>query len=216
MSKYKIAVFDLDGTILDTLEDLKESLDYALSVYHFSTHSINEVRSYVGNGIRRLLERALPDGTPAATMDEVHSAFSEFYSIHCMDNTHPYPGICSLLQTLRENGYSIAVLSSKPETEVSKLVFRYFEGLFDVVIGERPALLKKPAPDGVNEIIKCLAGQKEDVIYIGDSEVDLATARNAGVDCISVEWGFRDHDFLVSHGATTLVDSTDTLLQLLI
>lgn len=203
--KYKLAIFDLDGTILDTLEDLTDSVNYALTECGYPTRTITEVRSFVGNGIRRLIERCLPTDAAKTEIDRVHGIFAAYYKAHCAVKTAPYRGTEALLQRLRDGGVLTAVLSNKADFAVQPLVQQYFPGLFDTALGERPGVPRKPAPDGVHEILERLGVSKADAVYIGDSDVDITTAENAGMDCISVDWGFRDRAFLLEHGAKVIV-----------
>ncbi len=205
MSK-KAAVFDMDGTILNTLEDLKDTLNYALQQAGYETHTLEEVRSYVGNGIRRMIECAVPEGTGAEECDRVQAFFMPYYQQHCADKTCAYPGITELLQHFRAEGILTAVVSNKADSAVQDLVEVYFKGLFDVAVGEQAGIRKKPAPDMVEKALDALGVKKEEAVYIGDSEVDMATAENAGLDRIVVAWGFRDKTFLKERGAERIAD----------
>ncbi|MCD7731541.1 MAG: HAD-IA family hydrolase [Oscillospiraceae bacterium] len=207
--KYRLAVFDLDGTILNTLDDLAGSINYALKCSDMPERTIDEVRSFVGNGIRKLVERAVPKGTDSAIIDEVHNSFTVHYTDHCADKTKPYDGIEQLLANLRRAGCLTAVVSNKADYAVQGLCKQYFDGMFDYAVGEREGIRKKPAPDSVNEVLHRLGVPKNEAVYIGDSDVDVETAKNAGMDCISVEWGFRNRDFLEKHGAKLIVGSAD-------
>ena len=199
--KYTLAIFDLDGTILNTLEDLTDSLNVALEKSGYPKRSIEEVRRFVGNGIWKLMERGVPSGTEKKAVEQVHRDFTEYYKNHCADKTRPYHGIMELLWTIRKAGCKTAVVSNKADYGVQELCRQYFDGLFDVAVGEREGILKKPAPDSVNEVLKCLQAKKEETVYIGDSEADIETAANAGIDHIIVEWGFREPEFLKERGA---------------
>lgn len=203
--KYKLVIFDMDGTILNTLDDLADSTNYALLANGLPERTIGEVRSFVGNGIRRLIERAVPAGTDAAQLDRVHESFTAHYKAHCADKTKPYDGILELIRDLRAAGCRTAVVSNKADYGVQTLCRDYFPGLFDMAVGEREGIRKKPSPDSVNEVLKKLSVVRADAVYIGDSDVDIETARNAGLDCIAVEWGFRGREFLIEHGAGRLV-----------
>ncbi len=211
--KYQLAIFDLDGTILDTLEDLTDGVNYALTECGYPVRTIDEVRSFVGNGIRRLIERALPSGTPEAEIDHVHGIFSPYYRAHCDVKTRPYDGIPEMLRMLRESGIRTAVLSNKADFAVQPLVRQYFGGLFDLAFGERDGIPRKPAPDAVFEILAQLGVEKSQAVYIGDSNVDVETARNAGLDCICVDWGFRDRAQLRDAGAEQIVSAPQELLK---
>ncbi|MCI5945465.1 MAG: HAD family hydrolase [Oscillospiraceae bacterium] len=202
---YKLAVFDMDGTILDTLEDLKDSTNFALEKCGYPTRTYDEVRRFVGNGIRKLIERAVPEGLTVEQIDRVHEVFTEHYKVHCADKTKAYDGIKPLLEKLRANGVKTAVVSNKADYGVQELCKEYFDGLFDYAIGEREGIRRKPAPDSVNEALRVLGMSKSEAVYIGDSDVDFETAKNAELPCISVLWGFRDEEFLREKGATLFV-----------
>lgn len=209
--KYKCVIFDLDGTILNTLEDLTDSLNYALRQEGYPERTISEVRSFVGNGIRKLIERGVPIETEEAMIQKVHSDFTEHYKVHCADKTKPYAGIPELLRRLKSAGCRIAVVSNKADYAVKELCSQYFDGIFDVSVGERTGILKKPAPDSVNEVLKLLGIEKEQAVYIGDSEVDIQTAANAGMEAVIVEWGFRTRSFLKEQGAKSIVSCPEEL-----
>ncbi len=202
---YKLAVFDMDGTILDTLEDLKDSTNYALEKCGYPTRTYDEVRRFVGNGIRKLIERAVPEGLAVEQIDRVHEVFTEHYKVHCADKTKAYDGIKPLLEKLRASGVKTAVVSNKADYGVQELCKEYFDGLFDYAVGEREGIRRKPAPDAVNEALRVLGMSKSEAVYIGDSDVDFETAKNAELPCISVLWGFRDEEFLREKGATLFV-----------
>lgn len=202
---YKLAVFDMDGTILDTLEDLKDSTNFALEKCGYPTRSYDEVRRFVGNGIRKLIERAVPEGLTTEQIDRVHEVFTEHYKVHCADTTKAYDGIKPLLEKLRASGVKTAVVSNKADYGVQELCREYFDGLFDYAVGEREGIRRKPAPDAVNEALRVLGMSKSEAVYIGDSDVDFETAKNAELPCISVLWGFRDEEFLREKGATLFV-----------
>ena len=210
-----LIIFDLDGTVLDTLADLAAALNYALTKNGLPRRALPEVRSFVGNGIRKLIERGVPSGTDKNTTDAVYADFSAYYTEHCADATAPYPGVRDVLSALREKGLRTAVVSNKIDSAVQTLVRRYFPGDFDFAVGERADVRRKPAPDAVFAALEALGVKKEDALFVGDSEVDLETAANAGLNCISVTWGFKDRDFLLAHGARTLIDRPEALLQLL-
>ncbi len=213
---YKLVIFDMDGTILDTLEDLAGSLNYALAEVGMPQRSLEEVRTFVGNGIRKLLERGVQPGSTAEQVDEVQANFMPHYKQHCADKTCAYPGILPLLAALKDAGTKLAVVSNKGDFAVQELCVQYFPGLFDVAVGEKEGVRKKPMPDSVNLVLQQLDVAGADAVYVGDSEVDIATARNAGLECIVVGWGFRDEAFLLEQGAEAIIKSTDELAQLLL
>ena len=212
--KYTIAIFDLDGTILNTLEDLADSTNYALKTCGYPERTMDEVRQFVGNGIRKLMERAVPEGTPVEEIDRVHETFTAHYKVHCADKTRPYDGIMELLQNLKKDGCKLAVVSNKADYGVQELCKQYFDGIFDFAVGEREGIRKKPAPDSVNEVLKTLGCSRDRAVYIGDSDVDIQTAANAQMDHIIVEWGFRDVPFLIAKGAKVLVEKPEEILEI--
>lgn len=216
LMKEKLVIFDLDGTILDTLEDLKISVNSALVKNGYPEHTIEEVRTYVGNGIRMLIHRAVPEGTDAAAEDKVHRDFRAHYDAHCTEHTAPYDGIPELLRALRKEGILTAVLSNKADHAVHTLCDAMFPGLFDVVRGECEGIPRKPTPDAVYAILEELQIAREDAVYVGDSDVDIMTAQNAGLSCISVAWGFRTAAFLQEHGAAEILSSPDALRKRLL
>lgn len=214
--KYDLAIFDMDGTILDTLEDLSDGVNHALMQQGYPVHTISEIRGFVGNGIRKLIERSVPRGTSEQKISETHELFTAYYTQHCADKTKPYDGIPELLEHLRECGIMTAVVSNKADYAVQKLCEQYFSGLFDAAAGEQmPVYPKKPAPEMVNMIIDKLGAAKDRTVYIGDSDVDIMTAANAGIDMIAVDWGFRDRDFLIKNGAGTIVSDVNSLAMFL-
>lgn len=205
--RYKLAIFDMDGTILNTIDDLAASLNYVLEKSGFPARTMDEVISFIGDGLRKLIERGVPEGTDSETVDKVLADFKEYYAVHCADKTAPYDGIIGLLENLRRNGCLTAVVSNKADDAVQELCRKYFDGLFDYAVGERSGILRKPAPDSVNEVLEKLNVSRGNAVYIGDSDVDIKTAENAGMDSIIVEWGFRERDFLLKKGAKTIVSA---------
>ncbi len=213
--KYKTAIFDMDGTILNTLDDLTDSCNHILEKNGMPLHTIDEIRFFVGNGIPKLIERAVPAGTKAETQQKILAEFSEYYAAHSAEKTKPYPGIPELLQKLRRNGVATAVNTNKTESAAKVLCEDYFPGLFDFVSGGRPGVPKKPAPDGIYEIIRAMNADPAETVFIGDSDVDLQTGTNAGLNVIGVDWGFRGKKFLEEHGAKTVASDTDELFRLI-
>lgn len=205
-------VFDLDGTLLNSLEDLAASCNHALAAHGLPGRSIEEVRCFVGNGVKKLMERAVPGGVEHPGFDEILNDFRAHYLRHGMDNTMPYDGVVEVLTELKARGKKIAVVSNKFYAATQELCRYYFPGLVDVAIGEREDIRKKPAPDTVEEALRQLDAGKDKAVYIGDSDVDIETARNCGMPCISVLWGFRDREFLVEHGATMMIYSPSQLI----
>ena len=212
---YSTYIFDLDGTLLDTLGDLAASVNYALRICGMPEHSIEEVRGFVGNGVRLLMERAVPDGASNPRFDEAFSAFRQHYMAHSLDTTCPYDGIPEMLADLKAKGCHLAVVSNKFYAATQELCHHFFADTIDVAIGEHEAegIRKKPAPDTVFEALRQLGVGKENAVYVGDSDVDIQTARNSGLPCVSVLWGFRDRDFLIKNGAETFISAPLELLS---
>lgn len=211
MHKYKTYIFDLDGTLLSTLADLAASTNYALRTHHMPERSLDEVRRFVGNGVKKLMERAIPDGLNNPMFEETFATFRQHYMQHNLDTTQPYPGIMQLLEQLKAEGKNIAVVSNKFYAATRELCRHFFGDLVPVAIGEREDIRKKPAPDTVIEALRELGVDKEGAVYIGDSDVDIMTAKNSGMPCVSVLWGFRDKEFLLEHGATTLISKPEEM-----
>lgn len=199
--KYDAVVFDLDGTLLDTLTDLTESANAVLEKHGMPQYTREQIGSFVGNGIRKLLHRAVPGGEDHSEFEQIYAEFTQYYGEHCMDETEPYPGIIALLQRLKKEGYAMAIVSNKADFAVKKLSSVYFRELIDVAVGERSGSRRKPAPDSVLQALEELGVAQSRAVYIGDSDVDIKTAKNAGTDCISVDWGFRSREFLLENGA---------------
>lgn len=213
--KYEAVIFDLDGTLLNTLEDLMDSVNFGLKKYHMPTRTLEEIRKFVGNGVQRLIARAVPIGTDADMQERVFEAFKEHYREHCNDKTDLYPGIPDLLTGLKKQGFAMAIVSNKLQEGVDALYNQYFKEYLQTAIGARDGIQKKPAPDSVMEALNVLHISKENAVYIGDSEVDIATARNAQMDCITVTWGFRTRQEQESAGAATFVDRPEDIIPLL-
>ena len=214
IKQYDIYIFDLDGTLLNTLDDLAAAVNYALRTHHEPEHSTDDVRRFVGNGVRLLMERAIPGGAAHPHFDEIFETFRQYYMLHSLNTTRPYDGIPEMLAQLRRQGKRMAVVSNKFCAATQELCRHFFADTIEVAIGEHEAegIRKKPAPDTVNEALRQLGVGKEHAVYVGDSDVDVMTARNSGLPCISVLWGFRDRDFLVAHGATTFIKQPSELL----
>ena len=212
--KYSTYIFDLDGTLLDTLADLAAAVNYALRQHGMPEHTIDDVRRFVGNGVRKLMERAIPDGEKNPDFEATFATFREYYMHHSLDTTRPYPGIIETLEALKAKGCRLAVVSNKMMAATQELCQHFFADTIEVAIGENEAagIRKKPAPDTVFEALRQLGGKKDSAVYVGDSDVDLETASNSGLPCISVLWGFRDRDFLIQHGAKTFISAPSELL----
>lgn len=213
--KKKAIIWDLDGTLTNTLQDLSEAVNHAMVLNGFPVRTLQEVRSFVGNGVRRLMELAVPDGEKNPGFDKAFDDFKAYYAVHCQDHTCLYEGVAEVLRTLKERGFRMAVVSNKLQSGVDALYEKWFGDTIEIAIGERQGVARKPAPDMVFMAIEELGISKDDAVYIGDSEVDLATAQNAGLECISVLWGFRERDFLLAKGAVTLVEHPREIAALL-
>ena len=209
---YEMIVFDLDGTLLNTLDDLWAAVNAALGKYNLPLRTKEEVRNFIGNGIVKLMQRAV--GYEHPNFDGILMEFKTYYGEHCADKTQPYDGIMSLLETLQSKKIKLAVLSNKADFAVKMLAESYFKGIFDAAVGENEAagIRKKPAPDSLIAVMQQFNVAKEKTLYVGDSEVDIQTANNAGVACLSVTWGFKDEKFLLENGATQLAHSPHEIL----
>jgi len=208
-------IFDLDGTLLNTLDDLYLSVNHALAYFNQPQRSKMEVRSFLGNGIRKLIEQSMPLGSDLLLIEKVFDEFRHYYLEHSLDYTQPYPDVIPMLKRCKEMGYKSAIVSNKLNQAVQDLHQRFFANYIDVAIGETPNVARKPAPDMLNRAIRKLQTTHQESIYVGDSEVDLQTASNATLSCISVAWGFRDRGFLEYHDAHTIIDSPMELFQYL-
>ncbi len=215
MPRYTVAVFDMDGTILNTLDDMTVACNYTLDKMKMPERTIDEIRMFVGNGIPKLIERIAPEGTDEATLKEMLDIFMPFYSAHSMDKTGPYPGINELLKKLKDNGIKLACVSNKADAAMRHLCDCFFNGLFDDAEGERAGVNKKPAPDMVWAALDKMGASKADAVYIGDSNVDYETAVNSGLDCISVSWGFRTRGFLEKLGSECIADTPEEVFDII-
>ena len=213
--KYKTVVFDLDGTLLDTLEDLCDSTNYALAHFGYPARTLAEVRSFVGNGIGKLIERALPSGTASEHYNAVLAEFKAHYATNCNNKTKAYAGIYDMLSTLKHSGINIALVSNKVDSAVKELCTRYFPGYFEIAVGEKEGVRRKPAPDSVFAAMEALGAEKGSTVYVGDSEVDAQTAVNAGIDFIAVSWGFRDREVLYQLVNLAIIDSAQDIISLI-
>lgn len=205
----KAVIFDLDGTLLNTLDDLADSTNYALLRFGYPTRTIEEVRQFVGNGVAKLIERAIPEGKNNPNFEKCLAIFKENYAQNMYNKTAPYNGIIEMLSNLKSKGIKIAVVSNKFDLAVKELCKKYFEGFIDFAAGENEAqgIKKKPAPDTVISVLNEFNFAPEDAVYVGDSDVDIMTAKNSKMPCISVTWGFRDEKFLLENGATILINA---------
>lgn len=208
----KLFIFDLDGTILDTINDLYVAVNYSLEKSGLPVRNIDEVTAFTGNGIRKLIDLSVPYGTPERVTDTVFADFKTYYAEHCNDSTRPYDGIKKVLSELKKKGCLLAVVSNKIDSAVQNLVNLHFPDIFDSVTGQKDGIRKKPYPDSVNFVLSALNVPRSEAVYIGDSEVDIATAKNAALPCVSVCWGFRSEPYLKSVGATILIHFPEELL----
>lgn len=207
-------IFDLDGTLINTLEDLKDSTNFALRNYGYSERSIEEIKCFVGNGVEKLIERVIPNGLYNENFNECLKIFKENYKENMFNKTEPYNGILEILNILKKEKYKIAVVSNKFDLAVKELCEKYFGDLIDTAIGGLENIPKKPAPDGVYKAIKELNSKIGNSIYVGDSEVDCQTAKNSGLKCIGVSWGFRSKDVLRTEGADYIIDNPCDIIKL--
>lgn len=213
LSKIENAIFDLDGTLLNTLQDLTDSVNYVVSQYGVSAYSTEQVRNMVGNGIRKLMERAMPGGNAHEHFEEAFSDFKIYYQANCMNHTKPYEGIQELITELQKKNIKIGIVSNKNHEALVKLCDYFFSDHVDVVIGQQEGIPKKPAPDSVLTAMSQMQARKDNTIYIGDSEVDAQTAANAKLACILVTWGFRDALQLAQCHANVMIDQPKDLLN---
>lgn len=208
-------IFDLDGTLLNTLGDLRAATNHALEVRGLPPHSMEEIRQFIGNGIRLLICRAMPEGTPEAEIDAALDDFKAYYAAHIHDRTVPYDGIPQLLTALRKRGIKVAVLSNKIDSASQQLIEYFFPKKTDVVFGEHVGVPRKPDPTSCRMVMQQLGVQPEQVLYVGDSGTDMQTAKNAGLYAVGVTWGFRSKEVLLEYGADILVHRPEQILQIL-
>lgn len=211
---YQTAIFDLDGTLLNTLEDLWHSTNFTMVHYGWMTRTEDEVRRFVGNGTKVLLDCAIPGGVDNPKFDEAMEYYKKEYEKHQFDNTQPYPGIPETLQKLSSAGVKMAIVSNKPDFAVKDLNQKFF-GL-PIACGDKEGQNRKPAPDVVFAAMKELNADPASTVYVGDSEVDIETAKNAGLPCISAAWGFRSKEWLISHGAEVFAGKPKDLVDLIL
>lgn len=235
---YKAVIFDMDGTILNTLDDLRVAMNYALEQCgHRADWPNSTVRLFFGSAVDAAIRRALAReagaseeelltigdtqdgsafGVQTAEVERIKAVYMPYYAAHCNDLTGAYAGIPSLIRTLHEHGIRTAVVSNKPDAAVQTLADEVFPGLFDVSIGERAGVRRKPAPDMTMQALETLGVTPMEAVYIGDTEIDMQTAENADLPCICVTWGFRSRAFLVAHGAAAIVDRAEEILPLVL
>lgn len=215
MNRYDTVVFDLDGTLLNTLDDLADAVNYVMRMNHYPERTVDEVRHFVGNGIRRLMELATPESVTGEAFESVFEEFKNYYTEHCQIKTCAYEGIMSLLERLYALGYEMAIVSNKNHAAVCELNEIYFKKYIKVAIGQQDGIQKKPAPDTVLQALKELGKEKDTAIYVGDSEVDFLTAQNTGMDCALVTWGFRTREELSEFTPTAWADHPEQLFEVL-
>ena len=213
---YKAVLFDMDGTVLDTVGDLTDAINVSLEKFGFPARSQEEVKSFLGKGPAHFVNCAVPEGTDAATKQQVLAFYEPYYDSHCQIRTAPYPGIMDLLKTLKARGIRLAVISNKQEPAVKALAEQHFAGLLELAVGTSASIRCKPDPSAVLAAMAELGVEKEETLYVGDMDVDLNTARNAGIDCVGVSWGFLGRKKLEALGAEHIVDNTEQLLEFIL
>jgi len=213
--QYKTILFDMDGTTLDTAQDIADSLNHIFRLYGLPEVSLRRTMDCLGNGARMLIEQAAPPETKFETIEEMLTRYTVYYEAHCRIKTGPYPGMTELMAKLRAAGKQIAIISNKPDGAVKQLADELFSGLVDAAIGESDDIRRKPWPDMVLKTMAELGAKPEECVYIGDTEVDMLTAKNSGLPCISVAWGFRSAAQLVERGADPIVYDMDELAAVL-
>ena len=213
--KIDTIIFDLDGTLLNSLEDLHACFNQAIAQFGYPIRSIDEIRSFVGNGIRKAIERALPCDVSTDELDKITDYFRTYYKDHMLELTKPYDGIIELLTNLKSKGYKTAIVSNKYDDAVKELSKNYFGNLIDIAVGEGYGIRRKPEVDGVSKAIEMLGSKIETCIFVGDSDVDIMTANNANIPCISVLWGYKDKNFLKSKGAKYIAETTKDIEKIL-
>ena len=214
--KYQAVLFDMDGTVLDTLDDLCDSINHSLAEFSLPPVSREHVRQCLGNGAAFLVSHSIPADCSPDLEADVLAFYKPWYDAHCLIKTAPYEGILPMMQSLKEHGLRLAIISNKPDRAVQELSDAFFPGLLELSVGESPSVRRKPAPDTVLTAASQIGLSVDQCVYVGDSEVDLQTARNAGMDCISVTWGFRDEAQLIEAGASVLVRTPEELESLLL
>ncbi len=208
-------LFDLDGTLLNTLEDIADGVNHALRKMNYPERTLDEVRQFVGNGVAMLIKRAVPEGTSEELINTCLQFNKEYYSTHVNEKTRPYEGIMTLLKELKDKGYKVGVVSNKYDSAVKDLCHLYFSDYVTVAVGNRTGVPTKPAPDCVYSAVQELGSDLGNTVFVGDSDVDVHTAHNAGLPCIGVAWGFRGRAFLESAGADMVIDNPMELLPVL-
>ena len=213
--RYNTVIFDFDGTLLNTLTDLANAVNYAIGKHGYPTHPEKKIERMIGNGVNMLVARALPRGFDTPDYEAVMDDFRAHYSAHCSDNTAPYGGIYELLHTLRERGVKMAIATNKFQLAAEELRKQFFDGEIGLIVGDYPGRARKPAPDSLLIAMETLGAKPEETVYVGDTEVDMQTAAAAGVDCICVSWGYRTHEELITLGASAIADTPPQLADIL-
>jgi len=211
---FSCVIFDLDGTLLETLQDLTDCTNWALARQGWPTHTVAQVRGFVGNGLYKLIERAVPAGTPPALVDQAFAQFKPYYVAHCMDASRPYDGIIAMLTQLHSRGIATALVTNKAQTATDLLYERFFKDVITVAVGQQPGLALKPARDEVDKALALLKADPENAIYVGDSEVDKQTADNAGLPCALCAWGFRGRPFIDELKPLAILDRPSDVMRL--
>jgi len=215
MRKYNTIIWDMDGTLLDTLDDLTDSVNEALKEFGLPIRTRSEIRGFVGNGVLRLVELSVPGGKQHNQFEAIFSFFKSHYATNCRNKTKPYDGLVDLVNELKSHGYRMAIVSNKIDSAVKELAEIYFKDSIEVAIGDSEGLRRKPYPDKVIAALSLMDANQESTVYIGDTEVDIATAENSGIDYICVSWGFRDRQDLQAAGARLIVDAPNELARVL-
>ena len=215
MNRYNTVIFDLDGTLIDTLPDLLTALNLALTEAGYPTRLLSEMPAFVSRGLRSMVKSALPESCDEDAFERVFAAFGGYYAQHLMDETAPYSGILPLLQRLKAEGFKLAVVSNKADALMQKICSRFFGGVVDFALGERENIPRKPAPDGVLLALQTLGADAAHTVYVGDSAVDMQTAQNAGLEFAAVSWGYRSRAELEALGIARIADRPADLLDLI-
>ena len=211
----KTVIFDLDGTLLYSLEDLKDSVNFALSKFNYPQKNLEEIKKFVGNGVKVLMELSIPQGENNKNFDECLAIFKTHYAQNMYNKTKPYDGIIEMLETLQQQGFRTAVVSNKFDLATKELCKKYFAEKIEIAIGESENIRKKPAPDSVFKVMEILNSNKNSTYFVGDSEVDIQTAQNANLKCISVTWGYKNEEFLRKNNAEFLANSPEQILEII-
>lgn len=215
MKKYNTIVFDMDGTVMNTLVDLMDSSNYVLDQYEYPRVELKDIGGYMGNGLEKMFEKCFPNGSENENFTQAFDKFKSYYADHCQIKTAPYDGVLDLMNELQKKEYKMAIVSNKAHEPLQELYQKFFTDYVDFAIGEKEGIRRKPAPDGVEKALELLGSDKEHSVYVGDTEVDRATAKNAGLDCVLVSWGFRDRSFQETLEANAIIDTPIELLDFL-